>query len=203
MAKILKQRQCKVCSKEFVPKRSLQKWCSIPCAITLANQRAWRIKKKTLSENLMTHAEWQKIMQNKINIVVRNIDANFPCISSGIMPKQAHAGHRVSVGANNSIRFNLFNIFLQSAYQNTYKHGNIIDYDRNLIKLFGYDTCKDKIFSLEEKYPYIKLSITEIKEKIVIINSILKEQKSGGWVAQSQQQRIEIREQLNKIIGIY
>ena len=151
----------------------------------------------------MSHSDWQKALQIKINAVVRGIDKIFPCISSNSHTGQKHAGHFYSTGGHNSIRFNLYNIWLQNAHQNTYLSGNPIEYRNNLIKLFGEERCEKLIFNLPAQYPYLKLNITEIKEALETCKEILFFQKEGKYIAKTNEERISIREELNEMLKIY
>jgi hypothetical protein len=79
----------------------------------------------------------------KINLLIRLIDVNCPCVSSGLFGKMS-AGHRFSVGSNNSIRFNLFNIWIQSFHDNFYNSGNPDGYDKFLKENNIFEFRKNK-----------------------------------------------------------
>lgn len=202
-----------MCGNKFTPRTSLITYCSPDCGYKLSMKRldkkkrsdkiveAADTKKKKLE--LLTHSEWQKLLQAQVNKIVRNIDQNFPCISSNRFRGQKQAGHYFSVGSNNSLRFNLFNMWGQSVRDNMYLSANLIHYRENLIKAFGHTICEDLIFSLPLQFPYLKLSITEIKEKIDICKEIISGQRKGLWVAIGNYDRVSIRTELNKKIGIY
>ncbi len=87
-----------------------------------------------------------------------------PCVSCGKNnEKQFHAGHYRSVGSCPELRFEELNVWRQCATCNTYLHGNLIEYRKELIKRIGVD----KVECLEGAQPSNKLMIPEIKSKIV------------------------------------
>lgn len=211
---IQKPLKCKIC-KTRDPRVTLQRpFCSNPeCGIEMLKllkekeakkeKKEWSVKKEKMRVGLMSHSDWQKALQVKINAIVRGVDQNFPCISSGSFAGQKHGGHFYATGGHNSIRFNLNNIWLQNAHQNTYLSGNPIEYRNNLIKLFGEEFCEKEIFTLPLTYPHIKLSITELQEKIEIAKEIMFFQKEGKYVAKTNEERLTIRKELNQKFGIY
>lgn len=68
------------------------------------------------------------------------------CISSGRILKygtdEAQAGHYFSAGHYQSLRFNEHNVNLQSKADNYYKHGNLLEYRKNLIKKIGLESVE-------------------------------------------------------------
>lgn len=82
--------------------------------------------------------------QELVNSYVRKRDSinnqgDFICISCGrLKPKnQANAGHFFARGNFGSVRFNLDNIHGQCIQCNLHFHGNLIPYQKNLIKKIG------------------------------------------------------------------
>lgn len=153
-----------------------------------------------MRENLKTKGDFERDLQTEINQIVKYIDASWPCISSGKMTGKRNAGHFYSVGAYPTIRFNLFNIYNQSEYQNTYKSGNPIGYREGLINTFGipHMTYVENL----KNYPPIKLTIEQLKEAISNARTILKELKKNECVY-TVEQRLEKRREFNLKIGIY
>jgi len=66
--------------------------------------------------------DWSKELQKKINIIVRLIDKDLPCLATQRIAKQFHAGHVFARGGNQTIRFNLHNIHRQSAQSNHFQN---------------------------------------------------------------------------------
>lgn len=84
--------------------------------------------------------------QELVNAYVRKRDSinefgDFICIScSRLKPKsQCNAGHYFSRGNYGSVRFNLDNIHAQCIQCNLHLHGNLIPYQKNLIKKIGQE----------------------------------------------------------------
>lgn len=82
--------------------------------------------------------------QELVNAYIRKRDSinefgDFICISCGrLKPKnQANAGHFFARGNFGSVRFNLDNIHSQCIQCNLHLHGNLIPYQKNLIKKIG------------------------------------------------------------------
>ena len=126
------------------------------------------------------------------------------CISSGRPYKSNdQAGHYYSVGAYQSLRFNLHNIYSQSVADNLYKSGNPIGFTKGLIDTFGADWIK-LVTKLPEAYRHIKLTKEELKECIKNAKDFLKvvkEYKTENQINTSQ--RIYLRNLGNQVIGIY
>jgi hypothetical protein len=204
--KPLKEKKCKECSNKFTPQRPLQYLCSIECSIKDARKKQKQKEKKAdkvVKDKLLSQKDYLKMLQTQINVIVRNIDTNATCISSGRIGCQFHAGHFHTVGGKPSLRFHLFNIWKQSAQDNNFKSGNIQDYIMNLNILFGSEWVHENVINLPYKYPVLKLSIPELIEKIAICKQILKEQRLGNHIALSTEDRVNIRNILQKRLGIY
>lgn len=201
MAKLLRKAKiCKICEKSFLPYTTTQPVCSFDCLIQYNSEKEVKKRVKTMKKELLTHSDYCNILQKLINQIARTIDTKFPCISSNRTTGQMHGGHMYSVGAYPEIRFNLLNIWKQSAMDNTYKSGNINDYRSNLESIFGKE---NEVFGLTEKIKPLKLSVYELQDKIKIAKDIIKEQNKGEHIAVGQQDRITIRKYLNKRLDIY
>lgn len=79
-------------------------------------------EKKETREQKNKLKNWSAELQNKINIIVRLIDKDLPCLATGKNAKQIHAGHVYARGGNQTIRFNLHNIHRQSAQSNHWQN---------------------------------------------------------------------------------
>jgi hypothetical protein len=165
-------------------------------------QKQWQKEKKEIKEKLMTKSDFEKLLQKEINTIVRLIDKDFKCISSGKpLNDKFDAGHFYSVGSNATLRFNLLNIYAQSVYANQYLSGDQINFINGIEENYG-SGLKDYVLRLKSEYPILKLTTDELKEKITIARSIVKHLKLENKTYNSIQ-RIDLRRQFNKMIGIY
>ena len=93
----MRPKKCNHCGKIIENRNStLVVWCSPLCAIAIAEKRkAAKRKKETqqMKVETRTHNEWIAILQDSVNLLVRTIDRGWPCISSGVIECQFHAGH--------------------------------------------------------------------------------------------------------------
>jgi len=117
--------KCKQCKKKFEPRtRTTEQVCSITCAIEYAKSdkgkiiqdRLSRERKKEQIETIKSLSDWKKELQPLINKIARLIDYGQPCIATGSFNGKMNGGHRIAVGANETIRFNLHNIHIQSEH---------------------------------------------------------------------------------------
>jgi len=166
--------KCKNCKDVFTPKWFNWKFCSkdechnagIKEAATKAKdqvRKKQRKETKMAKENLLTHKDYLKLLQTIFNTFIRLRDKDLPCVSCGKNnDKQFHAGHYRSVGSCPELRFNELNVWRQCATCNTYLHGNLIEYRKELINRIGVE----KVEWLEGHQPSNKMLISEIKEKI-------------------------------------
>ena len=177
-------RRCKNCNDRFQQVRTLQYVCGSKCASeyqkTLKSNKdakEWRDKKNVMKEGLLTHKDYLKMLQIIFNTFIRERDKNQNCISCDCEMKgrKGDASHYFSVGANANLRFNEDNCHLSCVPCNQFKHGNLIEYGIRLPFRIGYRAFKE----LEEsRNKVVKYSIEEIKEKIKLYKSKIKELKS-------------------------
>jgi predicted lipoprotein len=203
----MKQKKCKNCGNKFEPLRPLQQTCNYGCAITLSKKlkqqdvaKKWRQEKKVMKEKLKTKSDFEKYLEKEVNAIARKIDFGNPCLSCGRFGKP-QAGHFHTVKANPSIRYNLFNIWIQDYYCNVKLSSNIVGYNKGLIETFGIEMQQYVECDLVRMYPSIHLSIIEIKEKTKIAKDILK--SMSDETVYSTKQRVELRNKFNKELGIY
>lgn len=149
-------------------------------------------------EENRSKAYFEKQLQTEINTIVRLIDAEKGCIScnhgwNSPFTRQAHAGHRISVGSNPTLRYNVFNIFKQCSICNNILSANEREYDKGIVKIYGPGML-DFIRSLPGRFDALHLSTDELKESILIARKIIKEIQSGKDFT---------RTEINQKIGIY
>jgi hypothetical protein len=208
-------KKCKVCGVEFSPSNSIQKVCSVNCAISFAKnksdkeelvvqkkeKKAWVERKKDIKEKIKTLSDYQNELQKEINKIVRLLDRGHSCISSGRnLGSKFDAGHCFSRGAFPAIRFNLHNIWSQSVHDNQYLSGNFNGFRTRLIEKFGV-AYFEYIEGLKLEYLSLKLSKEELVEAKNICKDIIRQLQEEGYL--TDQERLEYRYKLNKRIGIY
>jgi len=204
--------RCKCCGDRFEPKFFLQKFCmekdECISAFTVfakdvtakKNAKEWRAEKSLLKEKLKSLADWKADLQKEINLIVRIIDFQWPCIATGATTGKVNAGHYIGTLANPTIRFHLENIWLQSEHSNTWKSGDTLRYQEGIVRLFGKDYLE--YLNGLQSIPPIKLSVDEIKEKIFLARGIVKRLRLQDR-KYSLAERLSLRKQFNKQLGIY
>ena len=203
------QRKCLVCKEKFTPQSNTQICCSGFCAYeyvkkqkTKEADKKWNAEKKVLKESLKNKSDYEKDLQKEINTIVRLIDKGSFCHSTKKpLNDKFDAGHFYSVGSNNSIRFNLFNIYAQSVYANQYLSGDQINFLNVLNDVYGIEH-KEYVLSLKGLYTYVKLTIEDLKEKIIISRQIVNELKKVDLIYPNKM-RLQLRKVYNDRIGIY
>ena len=207
----MKPKKCKwsKCGKEFVPVRPFQKVCNnYVCAMGYLHDKKEKTQQKESNElikavkfNIKKLSDYKKDLQANINKIVRLIDKGHPCISSGRVNYNVHAGHYFSVGGNENLRFNLLNIWAQSDSDNTYKSGNETEYRKGLIKTFGIELIDD-IDDLQVRYMYMGLRKDQVIEANIVARKIIKELESENRTFTTVE-RVVFRKIFNNRIGIY
>ena len=165
-------RTCKNCKCKFEPQyNSVQSVCSFECSIELTKknqkkkaQKEWNKEKKKRKEALKTKSDHLKELQVLFNKWIRLRDKGNNCISCNKPCKKENAGHYRSVGGNPELRFEPLNVHLQCEYCNTYQHGNLIEYRKNLINKIGL--CK--VEWLEGRHELKHYTIDDIKKLKVV-----------------------------------
>jgi hypothetical protein len=176
-----KTKKCAICKEPFIVFRSMQKVCGPKCAekvaelkrLKEAERREQEERKKTRArrEALKKHSAWEADLQKLVNRYVRIRDADLPCISCGTtVTVQWEAGHYISRGSNNTLRFDLRNIHKQCHRCNVQLSSNAVMYRIGLVKKIGLEAVE----WLEGPHPAKKLSIPELKEQIAHYKGLLK-----------------------------
>lgn len=216
---MISKKPCKVCTTKFTP-RNMEPVCSPKCAIEYnrrarqkkeqTDNKAWRSQKQILLDKTRKHSYYEDKLQEVVNAIARAIDNDLPCISCDSTAGQAHGGHYHAVGSNNSIRFNLHNIHKQDAHCNMYKHANQVKYSAGLRKRYGKKYYDRVQFDIVRQYPSVKLTIAELSYAtqrarrwlrfILIANEGA---LAEGAEPKTPAQRIMLRSEANKYIGIY
>lgn len=212
---------CKFCTNALGKRKKFEsnKFNSQYCLETEACISAWRqdrisglskqkeVKRKAetkiAKENIKTKSDYEKDLQKEINSIVRLIDRNGHCIST-LKPlnEKFDAGHLFSVGSNPTLRFNLFNIYSQSVHANQYLSGDQINFLGGLSHFYGSEHTS-YVLTLKSRFKSLKLSQDELREKIRIARSIVKELKADERMNFDYPERLEMRRKINRKIGIY
>jgi len=170
--------KCNVCKSEFQKTNISHVCCSFKCAIFYASEleqkrkaKEWRIEKKQLKEKIKTHENYLKDLEAIFNAYIRKRDKDLPCVSCGKFTAQEfHAGHYIAK-TYKILRFNENNVWKQCSRCNTRLRGNLIPYRIELVKRIGLV----EVEKLENaRYNEYKLTIPEIKEKIIYYKAKLK-----------------------------
>ena len=174
---------CKHCGKGYTPARPMQKACSLPCAQALGKAKTAADAKKADAkalragrESLKTRSDHAKDTEKAVNTFVRIRDKDKPCISCQRHHQgQNHAGHFLSVGSHPELRFEPRNIFKQCKPCNVDKHGNLLEYRKNLIALYG----QEEVDWLEGPHEMTHYSIPELKAIAAKFRKMTKELING------------------------
>jgi len=164
--------RCKYCRDKFEPLRFNQRFCLKTDCIQKAKDDHWkRVTKPKMKKELLTVQDHIKIAQQVFNKWIRLRDKGQPCISCrDNFPKKENAGHYFNANNHWNVRFDEDNVHLQCEYCNTYRSGNLTNYQTNLIKKIGqtkYDELceksnKTRHFTIDE----LKQITEEYKKKI-------------------------------------
>ena len=147
--------RCKNCKDNFDPINFNQKYClkneCIKVFVEVTKSKAWKLRKSKLKEEVETVQSLFKKAQKVFNTYIRQRD-NDTCISCGSkLVGKYDAGHFWSSGGHKYLTFNEDNVHSQCVYCNQHKHGNLIEYRKNLINKIG-----------KEKYLYLQ----SVKDKV-------------------------------------
>lgn len=206
----LNKRNCKNCGVNFQKSKPLQYCCSVKCSIEYAkrldvkkNHKEWLSRKSKLKESVKTRSDINRELQSYINELVRLIDFGQLCISSQRTPIKCNAGHFYSVGAHPQIRFNLFNIFLQSEKDNSYLSGNQIEYMNNLELIFGSEV-QAKILKLPLQCKELSFNKHDLQKAIDNTKECIAYHKKNYLdIKISSEMRLKLRSDYQTKIGLY
>ena len=91
---------------------------------------------------------------------------------------------------------------MQTARDNMYGAGNIIGFRKGLAEMYGKDYLEYVESDLKRLYPFLGLSIPEIKEKTVEARKIAKKLKQLDKTYTAKQ-RLKLRTDINAQLDIY
>ncbi len=166
----------------------------------ISKKKVQQEDKKKLREqkqSIRSKSYYEKQLQTEVNKIVRLIDFDKGCISCshGIdkFTRQAHAGHKKSVGSNPTLRYHLDNIHKQCSICNAQLGGNPHEYYKGLVKRYGKEYA-DSVETLSAKYKRLNLTVNELKDIITVARRIVREIEQG---------KDYTREEVNNQLGIY
>jgi 5-methylcytosine-specific restriction endonuclease McrA len=159
----MRPKACKACGIKFSPARPLQMVCGWECGVAYGKSLKVKRERKEIREakiKAKSRSDWMREAQQAFNRFIRLRDAGRPCIACGRHHDgQLHAGHYRSTKAAPELRFNENNCHLSCQPCNTHLSGNIVEYRRNLVELFG----QAYVDELEGYHPPKKYSIDDLK----------------------------------------
>ena len=147
--------KCAFCKKQFTQFNSLNKVCSIKCAIELGKLKPAKVNYKRVNSQLKSEAKEkletysQKV--NKVKVIfqkwIRERDKNEPCISCGTLTaNEWHASHFKKAETYSGVIFNEINVWKSCKKCNVFLNGNELNYRERLVKKIGLD----QVIALEE-----------------------------------------------------
>lgn len=207
--------RCKNCKEKFEPKVFLQKYCKeIDCQTAKAmfllekkkkqDKKDWDIEKQRIKDKngWSTKKPPKNVLQDEINKLSRMIDNHFklPCISCGNTNDVKYdGGHRISVSADISIRYNLHNIRKQCSKNcNVSLSGNPDGYDEGLKKRHGLKYKNYVKYELRKIYSYMDLGSIDYPKKIKLVRKLIRDFETFHLT-----NSISARIMFNNLIGIY
>lgn len=215
--------KCKICKTSFTPKYR-EPFCQKPecrkafvdsdqskkflkAIAAKAEKKAKqqdREKMKAMKENTQRKSDFEKVLENAINALVKKIDFQHKCMSCDnkeVTWSTKEAGHYHSKGAQKYIRFHLVNIWVQCNKCNQKLSGNPIPYLRNIEAIYGKTVKEYMEYDLIRLAQPLKLSNQEYKELAAKVRMINKRLPEG--MVYTNDQRLSLRRQFNEEIGIY
>jgi len=164
----MNRKKCRNCKEYFRPERTLQHYCLEPeCVkawIKSEKEKEWKLKKKKLKEELKTSQDWMNEAQKVFNKYIRLRDKDKPCISCGKpLNDKYDAGHFFSSGGHKAITFHVWNVNGQCVECNRWKHGNLIEYQKGLVKRHGWAAYQQLEMLANDTRKY---TVEELKELI-------------------------------------
>ncbi len=151
--KTVKQKTCKECGVKFNPFNSLQKCCSVNCAMSYSKKEVEqkRIKAVLSLEKFKNEVQDEKSLKAskmntkmQVHAFVRNRDKYKPCISCGCeWSNDFQAGHLFKAELYETIKYNLQNINGQCSSCNLHKEG-FMDVTSSFGKSYSYEITRTK-----------------------------------------------------------
>jgi len=178
----VKDKHCVICNSVYYPMNSLQKTCSMKCAIEYANvktkenavKEARKRKKQLENEwDVMTPSQWKAKLQETFNKYIRLRDREKGCVSCGIPlnNRKFDAGHFYAT-TYEGLRFHEWNVHGQCVQCNQHEHSNPHEYRRRITNRITPDQLQ---WLDDNRYTPLKLTIPEMKKMIDTYKQKIKE----------------------------
>ena len=142
--------KCAICKKKFVQFNSLNKVCSIMCAIELGKLKPAKVNYKRVNSEIKSEAKnklkTQAQLRNPIKLHFqkwcRIRDEKEPCISCGTTKAKWDGGHYLKAEIYSGVIFDERNVNKQCSYCNQYLDGNTAAYRQGLIVKIGVEAVE-------------------------------------------------------------
>lgn len=140
-----KQKKCKNCKQPFTPIRlTLEKYCKesecVRVWVAEEKDKQWKKTKSEKKAQLLTVQDWIKITQTTFNKYIRLNDLSLgnPCMSCRKpLVGKFDAGHFYNANNHWNLRFDERNVHSQCVACNQHKHGNLLEYRKQLEFYYG------------------------------------------------------------------
>jgi hypothetical protein len=154
---------CRICKKSYYPRTTLQKVCTIECALKDNRAKRSKVQRKQdrqKREDLKTLPQLTREAQRAFNSYIRARDRGKNCISCGailsddglLTGSRIDCGHYRSTGAAGHLRFNTYNANAQCTRCNRQLSGNVVSYRLGLINKIG----EERVNRLENNQDVVK-----------------------------------------------
>jgi hypothetical protein len=205
------KKKCRICKESFEPKNNFIPVCdNVDCKTKYAmsvvektklakerEERKKRVEEKKKMRDAITN--WKNELQDEVNLIIRLIDKDLPCLAKGKYSNQVHAGHIFSRGSNQTIRYNCHNIHRQSAQSNHFQNDDGL-LREGLVNEYGQDYME--FISALRRTPKLEYNNQEFHEFTLKARVISAKLKKADKVY-SLKERIELRNQINLELGVY
>lgn len=192
----VKPKKCRNCGEKFFPNKSTQVCCSYTCALNLARKKVIEEGFKELKEKV---TDWGDMLQKRVQEIARLIDYQQNCLAHNRPAKKIDGGHLKSRGGNSNMKYNLHNIFAQSAQSNHFQSEDFLMHE-GIKREFGVEYL-EFIESIKST-PVLKLTNNDYHEIYLVANSIAKRLKND-LKKHTNTDRIRMRNEINLELSIY
>lgn len=157
------------CGKTFIPQRSMQVVCSLPCSIKYNEKKEADKRHKEYKNNLTKLTICEDVARKVFQKWVRLRDELEPCISCNrTYTNQWDGGHYYKAETHSGLIFNEINVNKQCSECNgDNMHGNLIEYRKGLIKKYGEGKVQelDELSNSKRQYKFTREELSEIAIK--------------------------------------
>lgn len=130
--------------------------------------RIVRLKEKNKLKREPKLSELKKIVQRKFNAWIRRRDEEELCISCNGVCGTWDCGHLWAQGSSGILRYNEDNCHKQGRGCNSFKHGNLLEYEINLVKKIGQKRVDYLRDNRRKTKKYTREELNELLEKYTL-----------------------------------